>query len=83
MMIGEAATVRLGSRVRLRYADADEDDEFVLVPPEADRSPLSVSSVSPLGRALLGAHAGERVRVSAPGGVYEVRVKSVQCRDDQ
>lgn len=68
--------VRVGSRVRVR--DGDWEDEFALVPEvEADAGASRVSTDSPIGRALLGHRAGERVRFRAPGGIMGVTVVSV------
>ncbi len=72
----DAGIVRIGTRVRVQ--DADGEDEFTLVPEhEADARESRVSADSPLGRALLGRHVGERVRFRAPGGVMGVTVLAV------
>lgn len=67
------SAVRVGSRVRVR--DEDGEEEFSIVGPE-DAEPLkgSVSVDSPVGRALLGCIAGEVVKVRAPGGVRLVHI---------
>ncbi len=70
--------VRIGSRVRVRYADADDEHQFVLVSRETDRALHRLSAHSPLGRALLGTCAGERITFRAPGGLYDVTVLSVE-----
>lgn len=68
--------VRIGSRVRVR--DEDGEGEFTIVPDcEADAFADRVSAESPFGRALLGHHAGERVRFRAPGGIVGVTVVAV------
>jgi transcription elongation factor GreA len=73
---GEVETVGVGSRVRVR--DLDEEFDLSLVrPDEADPFAGLVSAASPLGRALHGRTAGDRVTVRAPGGVREVLVLSV------
>jgi len=63
--------VRIGSRVQVRYSGHDgEPDEFAIVAHEdADAMADRVSVESPIGRALLGHRAGERVLFRAPGGV--------------
>lgn len=72
----DAGMVRIGSRVRVR--DADGEDEFTLVPEhEADAYARRLSAESPLGRALIGRHVGERVLFRAPGGVMGVTVLAV------
>lgn len=71
-----SAVIRIGSRVCVR--DADGEAEFQIVDPaEADAVAERVSADSPIGRALLGRHAGELVRFRAPGGVLSVRVVDV------
>lgn len=68
--------IQVGSRVSLR--DADGSVEFSIVDPaEADLAEARVSAESPLGRALLGRHAGDEVRYRAPGGVLAVTVVEV------
>ncbi len=77
-MSADDSVVRIGSRVRVRYADTDDEDQFVMVLPETERAPHRLSADAPLGRALLDMRAGERVRFRAPGGVYDVTVLSVE-----
>lgn len=71
--------VGIGSRVRVRYQDGE--DMFAVVGDESgepqDAMADRVSTESPLGRALLGRRAGERVVFRAPGGVMGVLVESV------
>jgi transcription elongation GreA/GreB family factor len=58
--------------------DAYGEDEFVLVSPEdADAMAERVSTDSPLGRAILGHRAGERVRFRGPDGLTSVTVVSM------
>jgi transcription elongation GreA/GreB family factor len=72
----DASLVHMGSRVRIR--DDDGEEEFSIVPPEdADVSAERVSAESPLGRALLGRRLGEEVQYRAPGGVLTVTVVAV------
>jgi hypothetical protein len=68
---------KMSSRgVRIRY-DGEEDCEFVLMSPEVDRGPAGLSTDAPLGRALLGRRAGERITFRAPDGVCGVSVVAV------
>jgi transcription elongation factor GreA len=71
----EMLAVTVGSRVRIR--DDDGEAEFELAGELADPFAGSVSVDSPLGRALLGHHPGDRVRFQAPGGLMLVVVVAV------
>jgi transcription elongation GreA/GreB family factor len=65
-----------GSRVRVR--DRDGEHEYTMVARVvADAPPESVSTGSPVGRALLGRGPGEQVRVQTPGGVRLLTVVDV------
>lgn len=81
MSDGAAATVvsgaiRVGSRVRVRDVDGDEELSIV-TPDEVDVARGFISMDCPLSRALLGHVAGELVSVRAPGGVRAVTILSV------
>ncbi len=77
LTFSDDGVVRMGSRVRVR--DEDGEEEFAVVAHiEADAIADRVSVESPLGRALLGRHVGERVRFRAPGGIMGVTVVSVR-----
>jgi transcription elongation factor GreA len=70
-------TVRVGSRVRVR--DLEGEEEFTIVPTEeVDFSLGRISMDAPLARALLGHSVGERVKVRAPGGLRAVSILSVE-----
>jgi len=70
--------VGLGTRVKVRDADSDEDLEFVVVGPfEADPATGRVSSESPMGQALIGHTVGDTVKVDAPTGTIEYRISEV------
>lgn len=66
------------STVRLRNCKTGSTVEYTLVSPEEadfERNKLSVSS--PLGKALLGKSAGERIRIQVPAGVMEYEILEV------
>jgi transcription elongation GreA/GreB family factor len=78
LTFSEDGVIRVGSRVRIAYEGEDED-EFVLAgAEELDTGAFRLSTESPLGRALLGRHVGERVRFRAPGGIMGVTVRAVR-----
>ncbi len=69
--------VTIGTRVRL--GDADGVEEYVIAPErEGDPTAGRISADSPLGRAILGHRAGERLQVRTPGGVRHVNVLEVR-----
>ena len=69
--------VRVGSRVRLR--ESDGEDEFTIVMAwEADACADRVSAESPCGNALLGHRVGERVWFRAPDGIMRLTVVAVR-----
>ena len=61
--------VTLGSRVRVRAAETgDERVVEIVVPGMADPGAGRLSVLTPVGIALLGQSAGDRVEVAAPAG---------------
>ena len=75
--VGGDGSARLGSRVVI--ADEYGEAEYQIVgPQEADPRAGRISTQSPVGRALLGARAGERVSVVTPEGTRSVEVRAVR-----
>lgn len=67
--------VALGTRVAMKDAASGRTDTFTLVPAtEADPSAGTLSFESPLARALVGAQAGDTVRVATPRGERRVTI---------
>ena len=68
--------VRLGSVITVLEEGFDDEETYYLVgQAEADPTKGRISHVSPLGKALLGRVAGDRVSVAAPAG--EIRFKII------
>jgi transcription elongation factor GreA len=69
-----------GTLVTLRLLDEDEAEEetYLLAISAEERAPgvRTVTSSSPLGSALMGRRAGDRVTYEAPGGVFTYEVLS-------
>ena len=67
-------TVGLGSTVTLRTDDGETEIWILVSPEEANTLDGSISTESPVGRALIGRRAGESAAVQTPGGeiVYTV-----------
>jgi transcription elongation factor GreA len=70
---------RLGSRVRVQEAGADDDEMFSIVG-AAEANPLEgkISNESPLGNALLGKHVGDEVEVEAPNGRIKFKIVGIE-----
>ncbi len=72
--------VDVGERVRLRDLDSGERLEVELVGPlEADASAGRISTVSPLGKAILGRRRGEIAEVDAPRGRLRFKIVAVEA----
>ncbi len=71
-------TANLGSTVKLRDLEFDDDLQVTLVGSfEADPSRDLISIGSPMGESLLGTAVGDLVEVDTPGGLLKYRVLAV------
>ena len=71
-------TVSLGSKVT--FVDEDLNEEFtyeIVGTTEADVEQGRISNESPIGNALLGRKAGDKISVNVPAGVTSITVKKV------
>jgi transcription elongation factor GreA len=76
---GARDAVRIGSWVTIAELGHDDEERYHLVgAAEADPEEGRISNESPLGKALLGAKKGAKVRVVAPNGVLEFRVVKIE-----
>jgi transcription elongation factor GreA len=72
----EGGTVELGSMVRVR--DVDGEEEYLLVSSAlADPTQGRISEESPVGRGLLGRGRGEEIEVTTPGGVRRLTIVDI------
>jgi transcription elongation factor GreA len=70
---------RMGSRVRLRRLDNNQEIEYTLVGPgEVDPRQRRISVQSPVGRAVVNCSPGDEVEVVAPAGVMRFRLEAVE-----
>ena len=77
------SAVRLNCQVTLLDVSTEDADLFTLVDPTAaDIARGKLSTLSPLGLAILGRHQGQTVRVNVPSGTRTVRIDCVghQCK---
>lgn len=71
--------VGIGSVVRVRDVEANEQDEFVLVGAwEANPAAGRVSTDCPIGQALYGLCVGEVAQVVAPEGILRYEVVAIE-----
>jgi transcription elongation factor GreA len=69
--------VGLGSTVTLRTDDGEEESWVLVSPQEANSLDGTISTESPVGRALLGCRPGDSATVGTPGGAMIYTVVSV------
>ncbi len=71
--------VAYGSRVKLVDLKSQAEIEYTLVTAEeSDVSKGLISTISPIGKALLGRQAGDEVKVQTPAGVKEFEIVNLQ-----
>ena len=70
--------VTIGSTIEIRDLHSNERETYTLsLPNDADISLNRISSLAPIGKALYGRRIGDTVAVDAPGGLFRVRIESV------
>lgn len=76
---GPGDKVRVGSTVTIVEDGVDAEETYRIVgAQEADPTNGYISNESPIGRALLGAKAGQVVTVETPSGGMELKIKSIE-----
>ena len=72
--------VELGTTVKIKYIDDDDDvEEYRIVgSKEADPSNDKISNESPLAKAVMGHKAGEVCTVESPNGNYSVEILEIK-----
>jgi transcription elongation factor GreA len=75
---GPSDVVYIGSTVTVCEEGYDDEETFNIVgAAEADPAEGRISNESPMGQALLGARAGQVVRVETPGGAVAFKIVSI------
>lgn len=69
--------VRLGSTVKVKSDDGDEEEYEIVGSAEANPRQGKISNESPVGRALLGRHPGDQVEVAVPSGMMKLTVVEI------
>ena len=73
-------SVCLGTTVKIKYIDEDDDEveEYRIVgSKEADPSNNKISNESPLAKAIMNAKAGDICSVESPNGTYDVEIVEI------
>ena len=77
---GKNGVVSLGSKVS--FAEVSSPDDIstyeIVGTTEADVEAFRISNESPIGNALLGRKAGDKVSVAVPSGIMEIIIKEVK-----
>jgi len=74
----DTGVVSLGSTVRLRFADADDEVVYSLVGSnEADPLEGKISDQSPIGAAMIDMRSGDEKDVETPAGVRHIQILEV------
>ncbi len=75
---GHHGKVRVGTSVLVTNLSTGATNRFSIVgPTEANAAEGKISSVSPVGKALLDRQEGEEVEVAAPRGVMKLRIEEI------
>lgn len=70
--------VEVGSTVYITNVDDKSEQKYTIVgPDEADVLENKISNISPLGKSLLGNKKGDVVKVEAPVGIVEYKIKKI------
>lgn len=71
--------VRIGTTVIIREDGEDDDEEYRIVgSAEANPRERKISEKSPIGSALLGKRAGEKVKVETPDGLIKFKIVDIR-----
>ena len=74
-----ALKAAIGNKVVLRDSASGEELRYVIVhPTEVDPSQGKISSVSPIGRAVIGRSEGEAVEITAPAGKLRYQIERIE-----
>jgi len=74
--------ITINSKVIIKYADTDEEDEIEIVTKiESDPLDNKISNESPIGNALMGKKKGEVVDVVSPNGLIKIAIVDVNQKN--
>lgn len=74
----DASVINIGCTVRIRDLEFDEEMEYKIVgSTEANSLKGKISNESPVGKALIGAKAGQKVEVETPSGIIVYKILEI------
>lgn len=74
----DSSVINIGCTVRIKDLEFDEEMEYRIVgSTEANSLKGKISNESPVGKALIGAKAGQKVEVETPSGVIEYKILEI------
>lgn len=74
----DTSIVNVGSTVKVYDVDFDENVEYSIVGSnEVDPLQNKISDMSPIGKALIGKRAGDKISVETPGGAVRLEILEV------
>ncbi len=74
---GHMDVAQVGAKVTIQEGDNEPEVYTIVGPAEANPRNGRISNESPLGRALMDHRTGDKVRVDAPGGSFNVTILKV------
>ena len=75
---GETDKVSIGTKVKIKYVEDDEIEEYSIVgSKEANPFENKISNESPIARAIMGHSVNDKVWVESPNGKYQVEVMEI------
>ncbi|MCJ7623085.1 MAG: transcription elongation factor GreA [Anaerolineaceae bacterium] len=70
--------VDIGSTVTIKEKGSEEEVYMIVGPAEANPREGRISNESPFGKALLGQKVGQKVKIDAPEGSFEIKILKVE-----
>jgi transcription elongation factor GreA len=75
---GPRETVDVGATVTVQEEGEEPETYYLVGAKEADPRNGRISNESPIGRALLGKRAGDKVSVETPGGILRLKILKIE-----
>ena len=69
--------VKFGSKVTVVNEEGEKKKYTIVGGPESDPGEGKISNDSPVGRALLGKHIGDEVKIEVPKGIIKLKVHAI------